>query len=211
MLGFAHTVGEFGVILMIGGNIPGRTRVMSTAIFDYVETSQWREANILAVGMVVFAFAVILVDDPDREALRPGPRMSADGVDPRFVPRRARQVFARRELRRAGEGRDRAVRPVGLRQDDGAALHRGPATRSQDGVCEIDGEVWQDRDGTFLPTHKRPLGYVFQEASLFPHLSVRRNLLFGAPPRASEGGVAAPARAIAHARSPSTKSPICSA
>ena len=50
-----------------------------------------------------------------------------------------------------------------------------------DGVCEIDGEVWQDQNGAFLPTHKRPLGYVFQEASLFQHLSVRRNLLFGAP------------------------------
>ncbi|MBV9287836.1 MAG: molybdate ABC transporter permease subunit [Hyphomicrobiales bacterium] len=60
VLGFAHTVGEFGVILMIGGNIPGRTRVLSTAIFDYVETMQWREANILAGGMVVFAFVVIL-------------------------------------------------------------------------------------------------------------------------------------------------------
>ena len=60
VLGFAHTVGEFGVVLMIGGNIPGRTKVMSTAIYDYVETMQWREANILAGGMVVFAFAVIL-------------------------------------------------------------------------------------------------------------------------------------------------------
>jgi molybdate transport system permease protein len=60
VLGFAHTVGEFGVVLMIGGNIPGRTKVLSTAIYDYVETSQWREANILAAGMVVFAFAVIL-------------------------------------------------------------------------------------------------------------------------------------------------------
>ena len=49
------------------------------------------------------------------------------------------------------------------------------------GVCEIDGEVWQDQNGAFLPTHKRPLGYVFQEASLFQHLSVRKNLLFGAP------------------------------
>ncbi len=48
------------------------------------------------------------------------------------------------------------------------------------GVCEIDGEVWQDENGAFLPTHRRPLGYVFQEASLFQHLSVRRNLLFGA-------------------------------
>ena len=55
-----------------------------------------------------------------------------------------------------------------------------------DGVCEIDGEVWQDQNGAFLPTHKRPLGYVFQEASLFQHLSVRRNLLFGAPRHDSE-------------------------
>jgi molybdate transport system permease protein len=60
VLGFAHTVGEFGLVLMIGGNIPGRTKVLSVAIFDYVEASQWREANILAGGMVIFAFAVIL-------------------------------------------------------------------------------------------------------------------------------------------------------
>jgi molybdate transport system permease protein len=60
VLGFAHTVGEFGVVLMIGGNIPGETKVLSVAIYDYVETSRWREANILAAGMVVFAFSVIL-------------------------------------------------------------------------------------------------------------------------------------------------------
>jgi molybdate transport system ATP-binding protein len=61
------------------------------------------------------------------------------------------------------------------------------------GVCEIDGEVWQDEAGAFLPTYKRPLGYVFQEASLFQHLSVRRNLLFGAPRhdgRAAKGAIA---------------------
>jgi molybdate transport system permease protein len=60
VLGFAHTMGEFGVVLMIGGNIPGETKVLLVAIYDYVETSQWHEANILAAGMVVFAFAVIL-------------------------------------------------------------------------------------------------------------------------------------------------------
>ena len=60
MLGFAHTVGEFGVVLMIGGNIPGRTAVVSTTIFDYVENSEWEQANLLAMGMVVFAFVVIL-------------------------------------------------------------------------------------------------------------------------------------------------------
>jgi molybdate transport system ATP-binding protein len=51
----------------------------------------------------------------------------------------------------------------------------------KDGYFNIGGEIWQDRDQTFVPTYRRPLGYVFQEASLFPHLSVRRNLLFGAP------------------------------
>src|SRR6185437_6183683 len=60
MLGFAHTVGEFGVVLMIGGNIPGQTRVLSVALYDYVDTAQWGAANILAGGMVVFAFAVVL-------------------------------------------------------------------------------------------------------------------------------------------------------
>jgi molybdate transport system ATP-binding protein len=53
--------------------------------------------------------------------------------------------------------------------------------RIKDGYFAVDGDVWQKPDGTFTPTHKRPLGYVFQEASLFPHLSVRKNLLFGAP------------------------------
>jgi molybdate transport system permease protein len=60
VLGFAHTVGEFGIVLMIGGNIPGKTKVLSVAVYDYVETMQWREANILAAGMAIFAFIVIL-------------------------------------------------------------------------------------------------------------------------------------------------------
>jgi molybdate transport system permease protein len=60
VLGFAHTVGEFGVVLMIGGAIPGRTNVVSTTIFDYVETGDWRSANLLAGGMLAFAFLVVL-------------------------------------------------------------------------------------------------------------------------------------------------------
>jgi molybdate transport system permease protein len=60
VLGFANIVGNFGVVLMIGGNIPGRTQVMSTAIFDFAESMRWREANILAGGMAIFAFVVIL-------------------------------------------------------------------------------------------------------------------------------------------------------
>jgi molybdate transport system ATP-binding protein len=57
----------------------------------------------------------------------------------------------------------------------------------KDGLCDIAGEIWQDRSGVFVPTHKRALGYVFQEASLFPHLSVRKNLLFGAPMKKHDG------------------------
>lgn len=60
VLGFAHTVGEFGVILMIGGNIPGETKVLSVTIYDYVETLEWTKAHILAGGMLAFSFAVIL-------------------------------------------------------------------------------------------------------------------------------------------------------
>ncbi len=60
VLGFAHCVGEFGIVLMIGGNIPGRTRVMSVAIYDYVDTAQWGRAHLLAAGMLAFAFVVIL-------------------------------------------------------------------------------------------------------------------------------------------------------
>src|SRR5262245_48286979 len=60
MLGFAHTVGEFGVVLMIGGNIPGQTKVLSIAIYDYVESLLWSQAHVLAAGMLIFSFAVIL-------------------------------------------------------------------------------------------------------------------------------------------------------
>lgn len=59
VLAFAHTVGEFGVILMVGGNIPGETKVLSIAIYDFVETLRWREAHILSLGMLLFSFFVI--------------------------------------------------------------------------------------------------------------------------------------------------------
>jgi molybdate transport system permease protein len=58
---FAHTVGEFGVVLMIGGNIPGQTKVIAIALYDHVERLQWQEAHVIALGMVVFAFVVIAV------------------------------------------------------------------------------------------------------------------------------------------------------
>ena len=60
VMGFAHTLGEFGVVLMIGGNIPGQTRVISVQIYDHVEALEYTQAHWLAGGMLVFSFAVLL-------------------------------------------------------------------------------------------------------------------------------------------------------
>jgi molybdate transport system permease protein len=60
ILGFAHTMGEFGVVLMIGGSIPGETKVLSIAIFDFVESLEWGKAHFLAGAMLALSFAVIL-------------------------------------------------------------------------------------------------------------------------------------------------------
>ena len=77
VLGFAHTVGEFGVVLMIGGNIPGATRVLSVAIYDHVEAAEYADAHRLSAAMVVFALAVLVtlyaVNRPSRDAARAAP------------------------------------------------------------------------------------------------------------------------------------------
>lgn len=61
VLGFAHTVGEFGVVLMIGGNIPGRTRVLSIAVYDHVESLRFDQAHALSAGLVLVSFLLLLV------------------------------------------------------------------------------------------------------------------------------------------------------
>ena len=58
-LGFAHTVGEFGVVLMIGGNIPGETRVLSIALFDHVEAFNYAQAHTLAIGLVISSLVLL--------------------------------------------------------------------------------------------------------------------------------------------------------
>lgn len=60
VLTFAHTLGEFGVVLMVGGNIPGETRVVSIAIYEHVETLRYGEAHVLAAGLLAFSFVVLL-------------------------------------------------------------------------------------------------------------------------------------------------------
>lgn len=61
VLGFAHTVGEFGVVLMVGGNIPGETQVVSIAIYEYVEVLDYRAAHSLSLGLLVLSFAVLSI------------------------------------------------------------------------------------------------------------------------------------------------------
>lgn len=60
VLTFAHTIGEFGVVLMIGGNIPDRTRVVSIAVFEHVENQRYEDAHLLAAGLVVFALVTLI-------------------------------------------------------------------------------------------------------------------------------------------------------
>jgi molybdate transport system permease protein len=60
ILSFAHTIGEFGVVLMVGGNIPGKTRVISIAIYEHVESLNYTEAHILSAGLIIFSFLTLL-------------------------------------------------------------------------------------------------------------------------------------------------------
>jgi molybdate transport system permease protein len=60
VLGFAHTLGEFGVVLMVGGNIPGETRVVSIAIYDHVEMLEYGQAHVMAAILLGFAFVAML-------------------------------------------------------------------------------------------------------------------------------------------------------
>jgi molybdate transport system permease protein len=60
-LGFAHTIGEFGIVLMIGGNIPGETRVLSIALYDHVESLQYSQAHLIAGGLITFSFVLLLL------------------------------------------------------------------------------------------------------------------------------------------------------
>jgi molybdate transport system permease protein len=61
VLGFAHTVGEFGVALMIGGSIPGSTKVVSIAIYDHVEALQYPKAHVLSLGLLIFSFVTLMI------------------------------------------------------------------------------------------------------------------------------------------------------
>ncbi len=87
ILSFAHTIGEFGVVLMIGGNIPGKTRVVSTQIYGHVEAMEYAQAHWLAGGLLVFSFLVLLgLSMLNRNANRPAHSGSPQSYSARVIP-----------------------------------------------------------------------------------------------------------------------------
>ena len=70
VMGFAHTIGEFGVVLMIGGNIPGETQVLSVAIYDHVEQLDYAQAHVYSAGLLVFSMVVLVFLYASRTARR---------------------------------------------------------------------------------------------------------------------------------------------
>ena len=175
-LGFAHTVGEFGVVLMIGGNVPGETNVVSIAIYDHVERLEYGHAHVLAGVLVLFAFVVLLAlhwlggaarGDPVVTSLRARLRLERAGfaldVDLELAASGVTSVFGA-----SGSGKTTLLRCI-------AGHERAPG-----GFVSLAGEVWQDEArGVFVAPWRRSVGCVFQEPGLFPHLSVRGNLMYG--------------------------------
>ena len=176
-LTFAHTLGEFGVVLMVGGNIPGSTKVISIAIYEHVETIDYAQAHILSAGLLVFSFIVLVVGllaepahaararlaaamstlslnvalDRPGFALRVGIDLELTGITALFGP--------------SGSGKTTVLRII-------AGLEHEAS-----GTVAFDGETWQSGE-TRVPTHRRRVGYVFQDGRLFPHLTVAQNLEF---------------------------------
>ena len=124
VLGFAHTVGEFGVVLMIGGNIPGKTKVLSVAIFDYVETMQWAQAQYPSWRDGGVCIRRHSLNDDDREKDCSARIMNYRPSAPGLVERSARLASMWRSRRRCAGSLRYSEGRVG--QDGDIALHCGP-------------------------------------------------------------------------------------
>jgi hypothetical protein len=181
ILGFAHTVGEFGVVLMIGGNIPGRPaspRCRSTTTSRRWNTPQAHRLAAACWLLLPGAAGAVHCRPGARRALRCIPRASATPAlrpdsastgpaSPSMSTSTCRAAASPRCSAIPARGKTTLLRCI-------AGLER-PSGRLTGQRRNLAGR----RENAWLPTHQRPLGYVFQEASLFAHLNVLGNLRFG--------------------------------
>jgi molybdate transport system ATP-binding protein len=191
-------VGEFGIVLMIGGNIPGQTRVLSIAIFDHVEALEYGRAHVLAGGLLAFSLVAIFLLQrfsplARRPEASPGPapkRASAPPLAPDSAGEEAGEgawLQAWLQLERAQFSLDLSftlpargvVALVGPSGSGKTTVLRSlaglePGAR---GRILAGGETWLDsKAGVNVPGHLRGTSLVFQDTRLFAHLDVRGNL-----------------------------------
>ena len=174
ILAFAHTLGEFGVVLMVGGNLPGQTRTLSVAIYDRMQAFDDRGAGVMAATLLVVAVTTLRDDDL---ALPPA------GATPWLIARLAVAMSQPGPIPlelafTCGAGDVLGhLRSVGQRQDDDAAHHRRPVRarrRPRSRSATTPGPT--PRRAMSLPPHRRRAGFVFQEYALFPHLTALDNV-----------------------------------
>ena len=194
---FAHTLGEFGVVLMVGGNIPGETRMLSISIYDRVQAFDARRRGLMSAALLVLSLvAIALVHVLARGATLTSMRAMSRPAWRCAVTRRGR--FRSTWTFACAPGELLAlVGPVGRGQDDGAARHRRPPAAAPRGRIVAGADIWFDGAfGIMVPPQARAVGLVFQDYALFPHLSALDNVRLamrhvGAPERAAEARLAA--------------------
>ena len=199
ILTFAHTLGEFGVVLMVGGNLPGETRTLSVAIYDRMQAFDDRSAGVMAATLLVDRRGDADGDDGAvaargsstwltagcRSALRQPAPIPLD-VEFACDPGDVLAIFGP-----SGSGKTTILRSI-------AGLYR-PAHASRASRAARPGR--DTATGTFAPPHRRAVGFVFQEYALFPHLTALGNVItaLGHRPRAERR---ARAEALLHAGAP---------
>ena len=190
VLSFAHTVGEFGVVLMLGGNRPGVTRTCLGRRLRRGAGDELRRGHATALARSVL-FAVLCVTYalqvprwPAAMSAGPPPNRCSWRISRRHSP--AARTIAATVSQPSGALRNGALRPVGVRQDDDPPLPR--RTRSAlprpHHLRRRDVEAPR-RAGCPAPQRRAPVGYLFQDYALFPHLTVEQNIGYGVnwPPR----------------------------
>ena len=190
VLSFAHTLGEFGVVMMVGGNLAGSTRTVSIEIYDRVQSMDYAAANQIAIGLLIFSFVVLSIVYGVNRHLAAGCGRHGQGsemthpmltIKVRFErsPRAKPQVFTRC---RAGmrSRHNHHFRPVRSRQVDITRLHcRIAQTAKRKNHHRQDETLFDAEVGIDVRPERRHIGYVFQSLALFPHLTVQDNVTYG--------------------------------